>query len=183
MKLRDKPRINPMYAGPEIVIPLERGEAVYVSDVFPNIDDIDISKDIELKISVKKKKRSLDANRYMWHLCGEIAMALHTTRNEVYIGAIKEAGVSELHLVMDEAVAAMIERWNQMGLGYIAEVAYKSQKNPGSTAVILWYGSSTYDTGEMSHLIDYVVGEARELGIETMTADELAELKAAWDNR
>ena len=183
MKLRDKPRINPMYAGPEIVIPLERGEAVYVSDVFPNIDDIDISKDIELKISVKKKKRSLDANRYMWHLCGEIAMALHTTRNEVYIGAIKEAGVSELHLVMDEAVAAMIERWNQMGLGYIAEVAYKSKKNPGSTAMILWYGSSSYDTKEMSRLIDYISDEAKGIGIETMTPDELAELKAAWDNR
>ena len=183
MKLRAKPSIRPLYAGPEIVIPLEHGEAVYVSDVFPNIDDIDISKDIELKISVKKKKRSLDANRYMWHLCGEIAKVIRSTKDEVYRQAIKDVGVSELILVPDDAVDGIIKRWMRTGLGYIAEVAYKSKKNPGSTAMILWYGSSSYDTKEMSRLIDYVVGEARELGIETMTADELAELKAAWDNR
>ncbi len=180
MKLRDKPRINSMYAGPEIVIPIERGEAIYVSDVFPNIDDIDISKDIEIKMSVKRKKRSLDANAYMWQLCGEIARVIRSTKNEVYMQAIRDVGVSELHLVPDDAVDAMIKRWGRTGLGYMAEVAYKSSKNPGNTAMILWYGSSTYDTKEMSHLIDYIVDEAKGLGIETMTPDEIAKLKAAW---
>lgn len=182
MKLRAKPSIRPLYAGPEIVIPLEHGEAVYVSDVFPNIDDIDISKDIELKISVKRKNRSIDANRYMWHLCGEIAKVIMSTKDEVYRQAIKDVGVSELILVPDDAVDGMIKRWRHTGLGYIAEVAYKSQKNPGSTAMILWYGSSSYDTKEMSRLIDYIADEAKGLGIETMTPDELAQLKAAWDN-
>lgn len=48
--------------------------------------------------------------------------------------------------------------------------------------MILWYGSSSYDTKEMSRLIDYIADEAKGLGIETMTPDELAQLKAAWDN-
>ena len=33
MKLRAKPSIRPLYAGPEIVIPLEHGEAICVGCV------------------------------------------------------------------------------------------------------------------------------------------------------
>lgn len=182
MKLRDKPSIRMLGDGPEIVVPLECGKNVYISDVFPNIDDIDITKDIEFKMQVKRRKRSLDANAYMWQLCGEIARMIHSTRGEVYKLAIKEAGVSELHLVRDDAVDTMLERWNRLGLGYIAEVAYKSQKNPGSTAVIFWYGSSAYDTREMAHLIDFIVREAKELGIETLTPSEIMQLEEAWKN-
>lgn len=184
MKLRGKPEIKPMYAGMEIVIPLEKGQSFYdvLSDM-SSIDDLDISKDIEVKISAKRKKRSLDANAYMWQLCNEIAREILSTKNEVYRHAIREAGVFEMHLVPDEAVEGCIRRWEAVGLGYVAEIAYKSYKNPGSTAMTLYYGSSTYDTKEMSYLIDYIVGEAKELGIETMTPNELAKLKAAWDNR
>ena len=180
MILRDRPRLNSLYAGEDLVFPLKKGQAVCLADVLPNIDDIDISKDIVIKIAVKRQKRSLDANAYLWALCGEIANKIGSTRKEVYKDAIREAGVSELHLVRDYAVDELLSRWRRMGLGYAAETAYKSKKNPGSTAVILYYGSSSYDTKEMSHLIDYVVDEAKELGIETMTPDEIAGMKAAW---
>jgi hypothetical protein len=43
-----------------------------------------------------------------------------------------------------------------------------------------FFGSSTYNTKEMSVLIDGVVSECKELGIETMTPDELAGLKNEW---
>lgn len=45
---------------------------------------------------------------------------------------------------------------------------------------IVMRGSHTYDTKEMSTLIDGVVQEAKELGIETMTPDEIERMKAAW---
>ena len=44
----------------------------------------------------------------------------------------------------------------------------------------IYRGSHTYDTKEMSLLIDGTVMEAKELGIETMTPAELAEMKARW---
>ena len=46
--------------------------------------------------------------------------------------------------------------------------------------VIAYYGSSSYDTAEMSRLVEAVVEEAKGLGVETMTPVELDRLKAAW---
>ena len=44
----------------------------------------------------------------------------------------------------------------------------------------VYRGSHTYDTEEMSHLIDGTVADAKELGIETMTPAELLEMKERW---
>ena len=43
-----------------------------------------------------------------------------------------------------------------------------------------WVGSSEYNTQEMSVLIDGIVQEAKQLGIETLTPMELARLKDEW---
>ena len=43
-----------------------------------------------------------------------------------------------------------------------------------------YFGSSTFDTKEMSHFIDMIVTDCEELGIETATPDELARLKQTW---
>ena len=41
-------------------------------------------------------------------------------------------------------------------------------------------GSHTYNTAEMSRLIDGTVSEAKALGIETLSPDELERMKQAW---
>ena len=43
-----------------------------------------------------------------------------------------------------------------------------------------YYGSSQYNTKQMSRLIDMVVEGAKELGIETLTPEELARIKEEW---
>ena len=47
--------------------------------------------------------------------------------------------------------------------------------------VVLYYGSSTFDTQQMSRLIDGLVQDCRALGLETLPPDKLALLKEAWD--
>ena len=42
-------------------------------------------------------------------------------------------------------------------------------------------GSHTYDTKEMSRLIDGAVFEAQALGIETLPPDELERMKQQWN--
>ena len=163
MKLRDKPRINPMYAGPEIVIPLERGEAVYVSDIFPNIDDIDISKDIEIKISVKRKKRSIDANAYFWVLCGKLAAHNKVNVSDTYRELVREiGGNSDIVCIKDDAVPVFCRSWESKGEGWQAETF--PSKIEGCTNVRVWYGSSVYDTEQMSRLIDLTVQECKAVG-------------------
>ena len=43
----------------------------------------------------------------------------------------------------------------------------------GFTKLIAYYGSSTYTSDEMKRLIDAVVYDAKELGINTMTLSEI----------
>ena len=44
-------------------------------------------------------------------------------------------------------------------------------------------GSHTFDSAEMSRLITATVDEAKELGIETMTPDEIARMNALWGEK
>lgn len=134
---------------------------------------------LTVEITQPKKKRSLDSNSYMWVLCQKIAEALQTTKEQVYRKFIRDVGQFEIVPIKDEAVERWIEIWNSKGLGWFAEVMEDS-KLSGYKKVINYYGSSCYDSREMSVLIDEVVTQAKELGIETLTPDELMALKERW---
>ena len=43
-------------------------------------------------------------------------------------------------------------------------------------------GTHLYNTSEMAKFIDGVVAEAEQLGIETKTPDEIAQLKSLWES-
>lgn len=138
-----------------------------------------LDKDKQYELKEHKRKRSLDANSYCWVLCKKIADALRITKEEVYRKAINEVGKFEILPIKDEAVRTFINAWSSKGIGWICEVFNKS-KLDGYTNVIAYYGSSIYDTKEMSILIDNIVQEAKHLGIDTMTPDEIENLKSLW---
>ena len=56
----------------------------------------------------------------------------------------------------------------------------KIRDNGTFAAYAMIKGSSEYDTKEMSVFIDGVVSEAKELGIQTETPEEIERLKALW---
>ena len=150
-------------------------------DAFEQINEI---KDIEkLKIEAKKyrDKRSLDANAYCWVLIGKLAEKLNVKDIEVYRKAISEVGVYEIIPIKNEAVDRYVEIWKGNGLGWICDT-FKS-KVDGYTNVKAFYGSSVYDTKEMSRLIDNIVTECEEQGIETMPQDELNSLINDWRSK
>ena len=51
----------------------------------------------------------------------------------------------------------------------------------GKTNVTLIYGSSVYDTNQMSRLIDALVQDAKALGIETLPPWQLEGMIEQWD--
>ena len=53
-------------------------------------------------------------------------------------------------------------------------------KIPGCTNVVLYYGSSTYDTKQMASLIDAVVEACKSVDIDVATPDEIAKYKEEW---
>lgn len=138
-----------------------------------------LDKEKQYEIKEHKKKRSLDANSYCWVLCKKIADELRITKEEVYRKAINEVGKFEIIPIKNEAVDTFINAWKSKGIGWICEVFNKS-KIDGYTNLIIYYGSSIYDTKEMSILIDNIVQEAKQLGIETLTPDEIERMKTMW---
>lgn len=162
-----------------IVIRCERGQMGAIRQLLQGFNPIDPKKDYDISIKPKKRKRSLDANAYLWVLCDKLADKLRTTKIEVYRTAIREVGVFDTVLLTDKAVDDFIKKWNLNGIGYLAEVSHKSNIE-GCTAVRTYYGSHTYDTKEMSRLVDYIIQECKEQGIETLTPRELEELKQKW---
>ena len=140
-----------------------------------------LDKDKQYEIKEYHKKRSLDSNAYCWVLCKEIADKLHITAEEVYRKNIKEMGKYEILPIKDEAVETFINAWSYKGIGWFSEILSKS-KIEGYTNIIAYYGSSIYDSKEMSLLLDSLVQEAEQLNIETKTPNEIARLKELWKN-
>nr|DAJ18307.1 MAG TPA: NinB protein [Myoviridae sp. ct5FH28] len=136
-------------------------------------------KPYELTVEKKKRKRSLDANAYCWVLIGKLAAKLHLSMIDIYRDAIKNIGDNfETICVQDKAVDKLRDWWERNGLGWLTETF--PSKIPECTNVQLFYGSSAYDTAQMSRLIDNIVQECKAQGIETMTPEKLDRLKEAW---
>lgn len=127
-----------------------------------------------------RRKRSLDANAYFWTLCDKLAEATNQPKELIYRESIRNiGGNSETGCFQDAAAKKLCQIWASRGLGWVTETT--PSKLPGCTNVILYYGSSTYDAAQMSRLIDNIVQDCKAVGIETMTPEELARLKEAWD--
>lgn len=133
---------------------------------------------LDIKITRHRERRSLDANAYLWQLCDKIAAALNTTKTDIYRQAVNAVGRFEDVAVAEDAADRFAEIWQSRGIGWITEI-YPCNV-PGCKDVRVYYGSSCYNTAEMSRLIDYVVQDANEIGVETMTPADLERLKNAW---
>lgn len=157
------------------------GKVVLMLDTDLSAEYLDELKDKELKvqISVWRQDRSLNANNYCWKLLDEIAQRMHSTKEEVYQEIISKVGVFEILPIKNEAVDNFVDKWESRGLGWVCNIM-RDSKIPNYTNVIAYYGSSVYNTKEMSRLIDEVVQEAQALGVQVKTPQELAELKNLW---
>lgn len=136
-------------------------------------------KDIRLEPKEWKERRSLDANAYCWVLIGKLAEKTGIDRTTIYQTLIKDIGGNyDTVCVPDKAVDRLVSGWEHNGIGWLTDT-FKS-KLEGCTNVLLYYGSSTYDTKQMTRLIDLIVQECKEQSIDTATPEELARYKEEW---
>lgn len=138
----------------------------------------DTSKPLQAEITQVKKKRSLNANSYAWLLMDKIAKVIRSTKEEVYRKAIREVGVFTDIAVKTEGYNKLKMEWERKGIGYLTEII-------SETSFIvdcrMYYGSSAYNSKEMSRLIEWIVEEAEGLEIETMTPKDRSLLIEEWE--
>jgi len=135
---------------------------------------------VEITIKKAVKHRSLEANRYCWVLVDQIAAKKHLKKSEVYRNAILDiGGVSQDMLMKAEAVVPFRQIWEKQGLGNQLEIV-DEEIGTGWCSCRVYFGSSTYDTAQMSALLDSLIQDAEALGIPTITPKEEARMLGKW---
>ena|SRR5690554_5729311 len=136
-------------------------------------------KHLQAEIKQYRKRRSLDANSYAWVLMSKIADALNTSKDEIYIEMLKRYGQREEQLisVIAEGVPAIMRATNE----HCSVVGESELNGKLFKHLAILIGSSQYDTKQMSILIDGIVSECKELGIETKPEEEIKSLIESWE--
>lgn len=152
------------------------------------IDAVEQLKSVDkLNVELKKwyKKRSLDANAYCWVLCDLIGKELSKedtviTKEQIYKDAILQVGTFEPMIIEEKAYENFKRIWEKQGLGFLIQEVSRKDK---CIKVHCYYGSSTYDSKEMSLLIEILVQLAKSLNIETKSKAEIDSLLKEWDKK
>jgi NADH/NAD ratio-sensing transcriptional regulator Rex len=143
------------------------------------VDELRECENLTVKVDKFRQKRSLDANAYCWVLVGKIAEKTNIPKNEVYQNAIREMGGNyEIVCVQNKAVESLCDKWQKNGIGWVTDTAPSKVK--GCRNVFLYYGSSVFNTEEMSRLIEMLVQDCRSLGIEVKPKEEIDSLLREW---
>lgn len=139
---------------------------------------IDKIKDKILRITVKqyREKRSLDSNAYAWVLMQKIAEAVHSDKWSVYLEMLEKYSRAFTHVIVRPDVVPRFEaEWRTVR--NLGEITVNGQTG---IQLQLYFGSSTFDTKEMSVFIDGLVEECRQLELETLPPSEIERMKREW---
>lgn len=146
-------------------------------------DEYGTDRELEISLSIPKKKRSLDANAYAWVLIGKLAAKIRQPKEQVYREIIRDLGDNyEVLQMRTAAIEAFDRAWTAGHVGRFTELLDWDDYT-GTANVTAYYGSSDYDTKTMSRLIDRIIEDCQTQGIETMTPAEQAELLRLWGER
>lgn len=115
----------------------------------------------------EKKKRSLQANNYMWELINKIAdsQSPPLSKDDVYLDMIHHYAPSEWITVNSEVDVKGY-------LKYFEKKAEVELQGKSFTHYIAWKGSSEFSPQEMSKFLDAIIQECHQLDIETITPAE-----------
>ena len=133
---------------------------------------------LTLALSKFRQKRSLNANNYAWALLQKLAEERGQTKEEVYREFIKQYGIFRPVTVNKEAAETLKYIWQNNGLGWVVEETGRTDK---SVDLLMYYGSSTYNTRQMSRLLDAIVDDCQQCGIETLPPEQIEEMKRMWE--
>ena len=127
-------------------------------------------KDKKFEIKEKREKRSLSQNSYAWELITKIGNILRKSKEEVYLQMLKDYGQSEIVSILSSIEPkGYFKYYEKIGTGIVNNKEFTHYK--------IFKGSSEFDSKEMTILIDGIIQECQQLGIETLTPDEIAKLK------
>lgn len=138
-------------------------------------------------LSEHKEKRSLSQNAYYWQLAGQVAkktVRYGANINEIHNRNLRELGLREY--INDQPIVIYIPDTEEAEKTALNAESYHikptSQTRVGKDGTVfrcyvMLRGSHTFNSEEMSALVDLMVQEAKAVGVETLTPIELAQMR------
>lgn len=133
-------------------------------------------KDLRVKAVQYRRKRSLSANALFWACVGKIATATRADKWDVYLQLLKDYGKYTYIVCRPSMVDAVRSQWRE-------SMVWNSVDVNGEEAVqmLCFFGSSSYNTKEMSVLIDGAIETMKELGLDLPMPQDIKTALEQWE--
>lgn len=151
-----------------------------------SISSLEEIKDDKLSVEIKKyrKSRRNDANKYFWKLLQEICEQKGIDTIEDYKRRVKELGIFKQFKIMTQDVKTFEKIWTDRGIAWFCEILDTEYIGNTEFKIInAYYGSSSYNSKQMSRLIDNLVQDCKAERIETKSDKEIESLLKEWDKK
>lgn len=125
-------------------------------------------KDVEVTIEEYSENRTLKANAYLWTLIGKIGNLLRESKEDIYLDMLKAYGQGGVASVQEKDEERFIRSYK-----YHEYLGESMNKGKLFKHYHFWVGSSGYSKEEFAILLDGVIQEAKNLGIETRPQEEI----------
>lgn len=175
----EKPDINLLYKYTEVVAKLDKKDVEQIVTALTHL-----KAGVEYDITIRERtKRSLNANNYHWVLVEKIAKANGISKAEAHNLLMKDYGTDWLDAEGKQVYVLMKDNDSYLRKDtehYRPTDATEDRKGTIYRWFVLLLPSHLMNRQQMACLIDGTVAEAKELGIETRTPEEIAHMKALW---
>lgn len=144
---------------------------------------LNTDKGVKVQMSVWREARSLNANNYFHALVHQIAEKLQIGNDECKIKMNLEYGTPATD---EQGNMVIIKLASSVDISqfydYAKLYATKKENSIEVNYYILYKQTHTLNSKEMARLIEGVVYEAKELGIETITEKQKQEILQMWES-
>ena len=144
-------------------------------------------KEWEIEEYKERKHRSLDSNAYFHVLVQKLAqvqnppISFARCKNEMIASYGQPEYIDETQVIIKSNLPA--EKMLEQEYLHVACVKIEVEKGKEVYFYRVYRGSHTYNSWEMAKLIQGVVQECQQVGIETATPDEIAHMQMLWENK
>lgn len=146
-----------------------------------NITDINKYFNGHLSVDIRRwrNRRSLDSNAYCWELLSRMAEALKSDKEFVYREMLQKYSTSFTHIICKEKAIPKLREMYRC----VIDLGEITVGNMTGHQLQVYFGSSTFNSKEMSTFIDGIVSECKELGIETLPPSEIERMNKEWGSQ
>ena len=144
-------------------------------DATPSVYEETKDKPLDIEIKEHKSKRSTEANRLMWDCLGKIAAALNADKWDIYLQELKKYGKFTYVVIKPNAFDSFVKNWR------ICENLGEINVNGDiGVQLLCYFGSSSYDSKEFSTLLNGIISDMKDMGLQTPSEREFEEAIKQW---